>query len=81
MTYHVWVIGGNANEAEEFIRDQNDSRDWPKDTEFVNVTRPEQLMGVKRGTTVVTLGRFDRHPDVVRFERLISERSLRWISY
>lgn len=77
MTYRVFVIGRSAEEAEEFIRRQNDAC-WPGCTEFVTVTRTHQLIGL-RHPTVVTLDGFVERRDADDFAKLILERGGPWL--
>ena len=80
MTHNVYVIGRTAAEAEEFIRKQNDSRAWPDCTEFVTVTRPEQLLGL-RHPTVVTLEGFVQRRDSDQMANLILNSGGPWLHY
>lgn len=80
MSYQVYVIGRSAVEAEEFIRQQNDSRSWPDCTEFVTVTNPNQLRGL-RHPTVVTLDGFAGRRDADEMAELILNRGGPWLHY
>lgn len=71
MTLHIYVVGQFDHEADTYIREQNGVAS--RCTEFVNLSRPEQLRGT-RGATVVTVGTFAMRRDLVEWRRMFKER-------
>lgn len=73
----VYVLAGDHEQADEWIRRQNDNPSWPWATEFVNLSRPEQLRSV-HCCRVVTTGTAQERADWPEFERLLKERAFTW---